>query len=86
MLFSMGGLFSIYEDVHKLHDTEPVKYAWVAVVILGFGVVAESVSLWGCYRAWFDPTGSDSQAQTTSGTAILACADQRSAFAAIACH
>lgn len=50
MLFSMGGLFSIYEGVHKLHDTEPVKYAWVAVVILGFGVLAESVSLWGCLR------------------------------------
>ena len=50
MLFSMGGLFSIYEGVHKLHDTEPVKYAWVAVGILAFGVVAESVSLWGALR------------------------------------
>ena len=50
MLFSMGGLFSIYEGVHKLHDTEPVKYAWVAVGILTFGVAAESVSLWGALR------------------------------------
>ena len=50
MLFSMGGLFSIYEGVHKLHSTEPVKYAWVAVAILGFGVAAESVSLWGALR------------------------------------
>jgi cation diffusion facilitator family transporter len=50
MLFSMGGLFSIYEGVHKLHDSEPVKYAWAAVAILGFGVVAEGVSLWGCLR------------------------------------
>jgi cation diffusion facilitator family transporter len=50
MLFSMGGLFSIYEGVHKLHDTEPVKYAWVAVGILAFGVAAESVSLWGALR------------------------------------
>jgi len=50
MLFSMGGLFSIYEGVHKLHDTEPVKYAGVAMAILAFGVVAESVSLWGCLR------------------------------------
>ncbi len=50
MLFSMGGLFSIYEGVHKLHDTEPVKYAWVAVIILGFGVAAEGLSLWGCLR------------------------------------
>jgi len=50
MLFSMGGLFSIYEGVHKLHDPEPVKYAWVAVAILTFGVAAESVSLWGALR------------------------------------
>ena len=50
MLFSMGGLFSIYEGVHKLHDTEPMKYAGVAVGILSFGVLAESVSLWGALR------------------------------------
>jgi cation diffusion facilitator family transporter len=50
MLFSMGGLFSIYEGAHKLHETEPVKNAWVAVAILAFGVAAESVSLWGCLR------------------------------------
>ncbi len=50
MLFSMGGLFSIYEGAHKLHDTEPVKNAWLAVGILSFGVLAESVSLWGALR------------------------------------
>jgi cation diffusion facilitator family transporter len=50
MLFSMGGLFSIYEGAHKLHDSEPVKYAWVAVAILTFGIAAEAVSLWGCLR------------------------------------
>src|SRR5947207_15972289 len=31
MLFSMGGLFSIYEGVHKLHQPEPMQHAWVAV-------------------------------------------------------
>ena len=50
MLFSMGGLFSMYEGVHKLHETAPVENAWVAIAILAFGVVAESVSLWGCLR------------------------------------
>ena len=50
MLFSMGGLFSMYEGVHKLHETTPVENAWVAIAILAFGVVAESVSLWGCLR------------------------------------
>jgi cation diffusion facilitator family transporter len=50
MLFSMGGLFSIYEGVHKLQGTEPVANAWVAIAILTFGIAAESVSLWGCLR------------------------------------
>jgi cation diffusion facilitator family transporter len=50
MLFSMGGLFSIYEGVHKLHEPEPLRYAWVAAAILTFGIVAESVSLWGALR------------------------------------
>ena len=50
MLFSMGGLFSIYEGAHKLRDSDPVKYAWLAIGILAFGVVAESVSLWGALR------------------------------------
>jgi cation diffusion facilitator family transporter len=50
MLFSMGGLFSIYEGVHRLHESEPVKYAGVAVAILSFGFAAEGVSLWGCLR------------------------------------
>ncbi|MBW8831878.1 MAG: cation diffusion facilitator family transporter [Burkholderiales bacterium] len=50
MLFSMGGLFSIYEGIHKLHDTEPVQYAWVAVGILVFSIAAEGTSLWGCLR------------------------------------
>ena len=50
MLFSMGGLFSIYEGVHKLHSPEPLKDAWIALSILGFGIVAESVSLWGAMR------------------------------------
>lgn len=50
MLFSMGGLFSIYEGLHKISSTEPVQHAWVAIAILSFGIVAESVSLWGCVR------------------------------------
>jgi divalent metal cation (Fe/Co/Zn/Cd) transporter len=50
MLFSMGGLFSIYEGLHKLGSPEPLKDAWVALAILGFGIVAESLSLWGALR------------------------------------
>ncbi|HSN31842.1 MAG TPA: cation diffusion facilitator family transporter [Ideonella sp.] len=50
MLFSMGGLFSIYEGWHKLSASEPMQYAGVAMGILAFGIAAESLSLWGCLR------------------------------------
>ena len=50
MLFSLGGLFSVYEGVHKLHQTEPIRSPWVAIAILAFGVATESVSLWGALR------------------------------------
>ena len=50
MLFSMGGLFSIYEGIHKLGGNEPVANPWVAVGILVFAIAAEAFSLWGCLR------------------------------------
>ena len=48
VLFSLGGLFSLYEGWHKLAQPEPLKYAWVAVGILAFGLIAESISLRAC--------------------------------------
>ena len=48
VLFSIGGLFSVYEGWHKLAHPEPLRYAWVAVAILVFGLVAESISLRAC--------------------------------------
>ena len=48
VLFSLGGLFSLYEGWHKLHATEPLSYPWVAVGILVFGIIAETVSLRAC--------------------------------------
>jgi len=50
MLFSMGGLFSIYEGIHKLQHPEPLSYPYVAVGVLLFSILAESVSMWGCLR------------------------------------
>ena len=50
MLFSVGGFYSLYEGWHKLHNPEPLRRAWIAIAVLGFGVVAESVSMWGCLR------------------------------------
>jgi cation diffusion facilitator family transporter len=48
VLFSLGGLFSVYEGWHKLAHPEPLRYAWVAVGILVFGLAAETVSLRAC--------------------------------------
>ena len=50
ILFSMGGLFSIYEGIHKLHHPESLHYPYVAVGVLLFSIIAESVSMWGCLR------------------------------------
>ncbi len=48
LLFSVGGAFSIYEGIHKLHEPEPLKWPWLAIGVLAFGIAAESVSMWGC--------------------------------------
>jgi cation diffusion facilitator family transporter len=48
VLFSLGGLFSLYEGWHKLHAAEPLSYAWVAVGVLVFGIAAEVISLRAC--------------------------------------
>jgi cation diffusion facilitator family transporter len=50
MLFSMGGLFSIYEGWHKIQHPEPIRYAWVALLVLGGSILLEFGSLLGCLR------------------------------------
>jgi cation diffusion facilitator family transporter len=50
ILFSMGGLFSIYEGIHKLHAHEPLSNPMIAVVVLSLGIFLEGGSLLGCIR------------------------------------
>jgi len=50
LLFSMGGLFSIYEGVHKLQHPEPLSQIWVAIVVLALAIVLEGSSLYGALR------------------------------------
>jgi cation diffusion facilitator family transporter len=50
LLFSVGGVFSFYEGVHKLQHPEALRLPWLAIGVLGFGFVAESFSMWGCLR------------------------------------
>jgi cation diffusion facilitator family transporter len=48
VLFSLGGMFSLYEGWHKLRSTQALSYPWVAIGILLFGLAAETVSLRAC--------------------------------------
>ena len=48
ILFSMGGLFSIYEGIHKLSDPQPLTAPWIAVGVLVFAIAAEGTALRAC--------------------------------------
>ncbi|MCP5144860.1 MAG: cation diffusion facilitator family transporter [Gammaproteobacteria bacterium] len=48
MLFSIGGLFSVYEGTHKLLHPEQVNSPMIAIGVLLFAIVAEGISMWGC--------------------------------------
>ena len=45
MLFSMGGLFSIYEGIHKLSQNEGLKNPLIAIVVLVVSMALEASSL-----------------------------------------
>jgi len=48
MLFSVGGMFSIYEGMHKLNSDQPLSSPYIAIGVLVFAILAEGASLWGC--------------------------------------
>jgi cation diffusion facilitator family transporter len=48
MLFTLGGMFSLYEGIHKLSHPEPLKQWWLAVAVLAFSIIAEGVSMRAC--------------------------------------
>ena len=50
LLFSLGGLFSIYEGVHKLQHPGELRQLWVAVLVLVFAILLEGGSLLGALR------------------------------------
>lgn len=50
LLFSVGGLFSIYEGMHKFLHPEPLSQVWIAIMVLLIAIVLESFSLLGCIR------------------------------------
>lgn len=50
MLFSLGGVFSIYEGLHKLEHPEPLNQIWIALAVLTLAVVLESTAMFGVLR------------------------------------
>lgn len=45
ILFSVGGVFSLYEGFNKLQHPEPLKYWWLPLLVLAIAIVLESLSL-----------------------------------------
>ncbi|HVV86357.1 MAG TPA: cation diffusion facilitator family transporter [Kofleriaceae bacterium] len=50
LLFSGGGVFSIYEGLHKIRDPEPVGSVTVGIVVLAIGLALEGWSTIGNLR------------------------------------
>ena len=50
MLFTVGGMFSLYEGIHKLQAHEPLRQWWWAAGVLVFGILAEGVSMRACLQ------------------------------------
>ncbi|MEY2847740.1 MAG: hypothetical protein RI885_405 [Actinomycetota bacterium] len=45
ILFSVGGVFSLYEGVEKLSDPHPLDVPWLPVLVLSIAMVLEGFSL-----------------------------------------
>jgi cation diffusion facilitator family transporter len=50
ILFSMGGLFSVYEGIHKISVHAGLKNPMIAIVVLFVSMILEAASLYGCLR------------------------------------
>jgi cation diffusion facilitator family transporter len=48
LLFSLGGLFAIYEGVHKLKIEESIGHPFIALGVIGVSLVLESISFKNC--------------------------------------
>jgi len=50
ILFSMGGLFSIYEGVHKITAHQGLRSPVIALIVLTVSMALEAASLLGCLK------------------------------------
>ena len=44
LLFTGGGVFSVYEGIHKIVHPEPIEHVWIGLGVLGFSLVLEGGS------------------------------------------
>jgi cation diffusion facilitator family transporter len=45
ILFSVGGVYSLYEGIHKIEHPEPLDVPWLPIVVLLIAIALESYSL-----------------------------------------
>jgi len=50
LLFSVGGLFSVYEGIERFHHAEELRDPWIAIGILVFSIILEAISLAGALK------------------------------------
>jgi len=50
VLFLVGGMFSLYEGIHKWQNPEPLNDWWIAVVVLLIAIVLEGYSFRTAFR------------------------------------
>jgi cation diffusion facilitator family transporter len=58
MLFSVGGLYALYEGIERMLHPAQIKDPWLAVGILAFSVALEAGSLWGALKIIREQQGS----------------------------
>lgn len=95
LLFFMGGAFSVYEGIERLHQPQPLENGLVAMAVLGVAVILEAFSLWGALKEirrtaggkpflkWFRETR-QSELMVVAGEDIAALAGLALAFVAVA--
>jgi cation diffusion facilitator family transporter len=60
ILFSVGGVFSLYEGVNKIQHPHPLENAWIPIVVLLISMVLEAFSLRTAVRESNHGRGTDS--------------------------